>query len=260
MRSKRERKREREKAHKRLSDIKKVNANTRAPNQEAVPSDGSRCRRTLRSQEVDGSVARMDPQLIADYIGQRIRLFETELSTVELEDRLIPARAFFDTTSFVWARKLDNLPKFLEAFHRSLYPEKILSQACEVPGSPHTLIVTAAALRAADVARAVRNFHAKDSIVAKLFAKHIKFKVSMDMCNKFRIGIGVGTPGRILDLIRAGALKVETLATVVLDMSATNEKKQNLFDIRETQKSVLDLLNEPLIRSRLGEHIRLLVY
>jgi hypothetical protein len=89
MRSKRERKRQREKAHKRSSD-KKVNANTRAPNQEAVLSDGSRCRLILRSQEVDGSVAQMDPQLIADYIGQRIRWFETELSTVELEDRLIP--------------------------------------------------------------------------------------------------------------------------------------------------------------------------
>ena len=53
---------------------------------------------------------------------------------------------------------------------------------------------------------------------------------------------------------------METLATVILDMSAMNEKKQSLFDIRETQKSVLDLLNEPLIRSRLGEQTRLLVY
>ena len=94
MRSQRERKREREKAHKRLSDIKKVNANTRASNKEVESSDGSRYRRTFRSQEVDGSVARMDPQLIADYISQRIRWFETELSTVELEDRLIPGNRF----------------------------------------------------------------------------------------------------------------------------------------------------------------------
>jgi protein CMS1 len=93
-----------------------------------------------------------------------------------------------------------------------------------------------------------------------------------------RIGVGVGTPARILALIRegiihvacfsaesrtnlgSGALKLDRLDSVVLDMSAVNEKQQGIFDIRETHKDMLDLLNEPVIKSGLGDKIKLLVY
>jgi protein CMS1 len=50
-------------------------------------------------------------------------------------------------------------------------------------GTPHTLILTAAALRATDIVRAVKKFQTKDSVVAKLFSKHIKLKEAIDMCN-----------------------------------------------------------------------------
>jgi protein CMS1 len=101
----------------------------------------------------------------------------------------------------------------------------------------------------------------------------------MWMANNFtRIGVGVGTPARILALIREGiirvifaqrrgrtnsdpgALKLDKLEAMVLDMSAMNEKRQGIFDIRETHKDMLDLLNEPVIRSNLGSKIKLLVY
>lgn len=91
-----------------------------------------------------------------------------------------------------------------------------------------------------------------------------------------RMGIGVGTPGRVLTLIREGmqclirmtirvlneigALKLDEVTAVVLDMSAMNEKQQGIFDIRETQKDVLDLLNYSAIKSRLGDQIKLLVF
>jgi len=87
----------------------------------------------------------------------------------------------------------------------------------------------------------------------------------------------VGTPGRLLALIRegivglnytassetnsdAGALKFDDVTAMVLDMSAINEKQQGIFDIRETHKDTLDLLNESVIKSRLGDQIKLLVY
>lgn len=57
-----------------------------------------------------------------------------------------------------------------------------------------------------------------------------------------------------------GALKLDDLQAVVLDMSAINEKQQGIFDIRETCASVLDLLNEPKVKERLGEETKLLVY
>lgn len=89
----------------------------------------------------------------------------------------------------------------------------------------------------------------------------------------------MGTPGRVLALVREGAhiyphnpmlghysnyskgaLKLDGVAAIVLDMSVVNEKQQGIFDIRETQKDVLDLLNEPVIKARLGEQIKVLVF
>lgn len=55
-----------------------------------------------------------------------------------------------DTTSWTKQRSLDNLPEFLEKFSGN--PTKLWS-ASKKNGSPHTIIVTAAGLRAADVAR-----------------------------------------------------------------------------------------------------------
>ena len=74
------------------------------------------------------------------------------------------------------------------------------------------------------------------------------------------MGLGVGTPGRVLALIREGALKLDHISAIVLDMSAENEKQQGIFDIRETQKDVLDLLNEPALKLRLGEKTKVLIF
>lgn len=55
-----------------------------------------------------------------------------------------------DTASWEMPRSLDNLPVFLEGF--SAEPEK-LGEAPKPNGSPHTLIVAGAGLRAADLVR-----------------------------------------------------------------------------------------------------------
>ena len=76
--------------------------------------------------------------------------------------------------------------------------------APEDKGHPHTIIVAAAGLRAADLTRALRQFQTKESMVAKLFAKHIKLKEAVETAKKTRMGIGVGTPQRIMDLLEDG--------------------------------------------------------
>lgn len=60
-------------------------------------------------------------------------------------------------------------------------------QAAERCGAPHTLLVTAAALRASRVASALRKYQSKDAMVAKLFAKHIKLAESVEMCKSNRL-------------------------------------------------------------------------
>lgn len=80
-----------------------------------------------------------------------------------------------------------------------------LSRAPEAKGTPHTLVIAAAGLRAADLTRALRQYQTKDAMVAKLFAKHIKLRDAVDMVKKTRMNIGVGTPQRVSDLLDDGS-------------------------------------------------------
>jgi protein CMS1 len=117
MQNKRKRKREKEKANRQLSErakTVKLDNRTLHPPQPTQPA---------KSEQIDGTIAQMDPNLVADYISQRLRKFEKELSTVELEDRFIPASAFLDTTSYNSSRTLTNLPGYLEKCELNLLDE-----------------------------------------------------------------------------------------------------------------------------------------
>ena len=61
-----------------------------------------------------------------------------------------PANAIKDTSEFEKDRTLESLPDFLEAY--SDKPED-LGKAPAEKGSPHTIIVAGAGLRAADIVR-----------------------------------------------------------------------------------------------------------
>lgn len=62
-------------------------------------------------------------------------------------------RTFTDTSSWNKPRTLRNLPEYLNQFGRKGTNQNELSSAPESSGSPHTLVVTAAGLRAAETAR-----------------------------------------------------------------------------------------------------------
>lgn len=112
-----------------------------------------------------------------------------------------------DTTSFAEPRVAENLPGFLEKFAAPRRKKKKgpkLSDAPQEKGAPHTLVVAGAGLRAADLTRALRQFQTKDCMVAKLFAKHIKLQEAVETTKKTRMGIGVGTPQRLIDLLENG--------------------------------------------------------
>lgn len=61
--------------------------------------------------------------------------------------------AFLDTTSFQEPRSLAQLPEYLKASDRNNASD--IGVASEEKGSPHTLVVAAAGLRAADLVRYV---------------------------------------------------------------------------------------------------------
>ncbi|KAK0510118.1 hypothetical protein JMJ35_007512 [Cladonia borealis] len=209
------------------------------------------------------AIGKLDSRLQADYVAQRTKRFSSELSLVELEDRHVPAKAFRDTSDWDRTRMLKNLPEFLEHYSSRGADHKFLSSSLEQAGSPHTIVVTSAGLRAADIARVLRKFQTKESVVAKLFAKHIKLKDAIEYVRRTRICIGVGTPSRIIDLFNAGALTSSNLERIVIDASHFDQKKRGIFDMRETQEPLVQLLNRMELKSRYSSDtgaIQILLY
>ncbi|KAI9754441.1 MAG: hypothetical protein M4579_004709 [Chaenotheca gracillima] len=102
---------------------------------------------------VDTAFAKMDSRFLADFMAQRTKRYEGDLSIVELEDKQIPEKAYKDTSTWQNPRTLEHLPDYLDRFSKSKAKAAHLSKAPTAKGSPHTLVVTNAGLRAADLTR-----------------------------------------------------------------------------------------------------------
>ncbi|TKA61985.1 hypothetical protein B0A55_09986 [Friedmanniomyces simplex] len=203
---------------------------------------------------VNHAIAHMDSRLLADHIAQRSKRFQPDMSLVEAEDIHIPERAITDTTTWDKPRSTENMAGFMEQFagaRRNKKGQKLL-HAPQEKGSPHTLVVAGAGLRAADLSRALRKFQTKDSAVAKLFAKHIKLKEAVETVKTTRMGIGVGTPQRLIDLLDDGALSSTHLERIVIDESHIDQKKRGILDMKETQLPLVQLLSREGLKERYG--------
>lgn len=226
----------------------------RAAKKAKQKAKGKSKKETARDEALDSdlgvnhALAHMDGQLLADHIAQRVRRFEGDkLSPVEEDELRLSASFIKDTTSWSLARTTDKLPLFMEEYSKprrgtGLHAKRKLSHASPHPGCPHTLVIAGSGIRAADVTRALRSFQTKECQVAKLFAKHIKLKEAIEGCQKSRMGIGVGTPQRLNDLIEAGALKVSKLERVVVDASYIDGKKRGVLDMKDTVGPLIRLL------------------
>ncbi|KAF6810252.1 hypothetical protein CSOJ01_06443 [Colletotrichum sojae] len=204
---------------------------------------------TLLNEElgINESFAVMDSNLLADYTAQKLARFGTDLSSIEVSDLSISANAIKDTTEWAEPRSLDKLPGFLEKFAEM--PEK-LHTAPEKKGAPHTIVVAAAGLRAADIVRALRKFQTPKSTVAKLFAKHMKVDEQVKFLQGTRTGIAVGTPARLMELADNGALSIEKLQRIVVDASHIDSKKRGVMDMKDTMMPLARWLTRKEFKER----------
>jgi protein CMS1 len=131
--------------------------------------------------------------------------------------------------------------------------------------------------------RALRSFQTKESIVGKLFAKHIKLEEAKQFLTRARSGIGAGTPTRVSDLIESGeliqlkflsveahadhpllgTLKLDELERIVIDGSHIDQKQRGIFDMKDTHMPLLKLLTRPELRERYGaskKGVKILVF
>ncbi|RBQ72371.1 hypothetical protein VDGD_02472 [Verticillium dahliae] len=212
----------------------------------------------------------MDNQLLADYLAQKISRFGSDLSSIEVSDLTVSgkcvherdgeqhlgrckvadtskANAIRDTTSWDEPRTAEKLPEFLEKFAEK--PER-LSSAPSAKGTPHTIIVAGAGLRAADLVRATRKFQTPESTVSKLFAKHMKVDEQTKFLQSQRTGIAVGTPARLMALVDNGALSLAKLDRIVVDASHIDQKKRGVMDMKETMLPLAQWLTRNEFKDR----------
>ncbi|RUS85959.1 hypothetical protein EGW08_006288 [Elysia chlorotica] len=124
-------------------------------------------------------------------------------------------------------------------------------------GSPCVLIITSSAIRAVELNRSIKDFLDGKCKVAKLFAKHMKVEEQKKFLSKTNCQVGIGTPGRLLLLIKQGVLQLESLVAVVLDWNWRDSKLKRLPDIPEIRKDLVLLLKDFLIETVRGSPCKL---
>lgn len=118
------------------------------------------------------------------------------------------------------------------------------------------VVVSPAALRVADVARALRALRVHGACeVAKLFSKHFKLSEHVEYMQRTRVGYAVGTPARLYAIAEQEALKGDDAQYILIDSSFTDAKKRTIWTIPEVCGDLVNLLTHPsfLPRLRAGE-------
>ena len=120
---------------------------------------------------INDTLGTLDRHDLADYLLERTKNSREILSLEELEEKRIPGthrslisliqrvlnislvNVICDTSKWQRPRTLENLPEFIQEFSSTISEFKTLAISPNKNGSPHTIVVTAAGLRAADITR-----------------------------------------------------------------------------------------------------------
>ncbi|KAH9494662.1 hypothetical protein Btru_020470 [Bulinus truncatus] len=141
------------------------------------------------------------------------------------------------------------LTTWRSAVKKSIYMKK--------NGSPCLLIITSSAIRAVELNRQIKGFLDGKCKVAKLFAKHMKIEEQKKFLSKTNCQVGIGTPGRILMLIKQGSLSLESLIGVVLDWNWRDSKLKRMADIPEIRTDLVELLKDYILETVKGSSCKL---
>lgn len=189
---------------------------------------------------IEHSIAAQSPNVLSDYLTSMLAKSFPKMSALELHDMQIPRTSIADSTVWTGSRTLDHLVEFIVKVLPTLHTR--LCQKSKANGSPTLLFVTGAALRVVDVARVLKDKKLrgeKGGEVAKLFARHFKIADHVAYLRRTKVGVAVGTPGRIGKLLcETDALTVSALSHIMLDVTYQDAKKRSLLDIPETRDEV----------------------
>ncbi|KAM4888649.1 protein CMSS1 isoform 2-T2 [Thomomys bottae] len=191
--------------------------------------------RKRRKKKITDILAKSEPKpglpedlqkLMKDY-------YSSSRSVIELEELNLPDSCFLqanDLTHSLSSYLKEICPKWMKL--RKNYTEK---------KSLLMLIICSSAIRALELIRSMTAFRG-DSKVMKLFAKHIKVQEQVKLLEKRVVHLGVGTPGRIKELIKQDGLHLNPLKFLVFDWNWRDQKLRRMMDIPEIRKEVFELL------------------
>lgn len=186
------------------------------------------------------------PEVIADYINNKIRQKNSELSALELSELYLNKSDFRSTSEINdKPRNLDNLSAFIDSKFKNMLPNtskknkkasKNKNQKDDESESKDERkfisILSMSAIRACDIHRALRDIPGAS---LKLINKN-KLHVDLNLVKSTRSRVLCCTPGRLLKVLDSEELQLkgEEIKIVILDNSYLDQKQQNVMDIKET--------------------------
>ncbi|ODV64626.1 hypothetical protein HYPBUDRAFT_115572 [Hyphopichia burtonii NRRL Y-1933] len=186
------------------------------------------------------------PEVIADYINNKIRQKNSELSALELSELYLNKSDFRSTSEINdKPRNLDNLSAFIDSKFKNMLPntskknkkasknKKQKDDESESKDERKFIsILSMSAIRACDIHRALRDIPGAS---LKLINKN-KLHVDLNLVKSTRSRVLCCTPGRLLKVLDSEELQLkgEEIKIVILDNSYLDQKQQNVMDIKET--------------------------
>ncbi|XP_014441433.1 protein CMSS1 isoform X1 [Tupaia chinensis] len=177
--------------------------------------------------------------------------YSSNRSVIELEELNLPDSCFL---------KANDLTHSLSSYLKEICPKWVkLRKNHSEKKSVLMLIICSSAVRALELIRSMTAFRG-DSKVMKLFAKHIKVQEQVKLLDKRVVHLGVGTPGRVKELVKQGGLNLNPLKFLVFDWNWRDQKLRRMMDIPEIRKEVFELLEMGVLGLCKSESLKLGLY
>ncbi|CAX45032.1 conserved hypothetical protein [Candida dubliniensis CD36] len=200
-----------------------------------------------------------NPEIIAEFINNKIRRKNPNLSALELTELYFNKSEIRSTSDFKDTRNLDNLSKYINSRFKNMLPKGAKkdkkknnkkgkkeeydsnkdSESDNKEERKFIAIVSMSAIRACDIHRATKDLVGSS---IKLINKN-KLHVDLKLVKSTRSRVLCCTPGRLSKVLNSeeSGLSKDEIKIVIIDNSYLDTKKQNIWDIKETFEALKEL-------------------
>ncbi|KAI5951375.1 hypothetical protein KGF54_004449 [Candida jiufengensis] len=198
-------------------------------------------------------------EVITDFINSKINRKNSNLSALELSELYFTKDAIRSTSEYSKPRTLDNLSDYITQRFKNMLPGKESkknkktkkkgskgkeeeSESAPAEDRKFIAIVSMSAIRACDIHRATKDLNGSS---IKLINKN-KLDVDLKILKTTRSRILCCTPGRLQKILINDdpVLTKDEIKIIIVDNSYLDQKKQNIWDIKETVEVLKSLTKD----------------